>query len=198
MPDSPFIFSSPSTLSASDSARLSRIESSLPKSVAGARVYSASGLAVPAAAAVLPSGQISPSSGVSNTGSAFPFVVQGAFGFTWTANTLTLYWDGTNGSTPFLIRRTDGTLLSIPRGSLAILGLAGDAGSPRYAFSPSATPSALAAASQTQRLSVNESLTTALIYYVTGAATTATTGGGTGGGGSPYTGAPDTSEFNGE
>jgi hypothetical protein len=205
----------PATVSSSIDGRISRLEAALPRNVAGSPLYSNSSSATPARVAVLPSGLISPSTGIAATGSAFPFVVQGQFGFAWAANVLTIYWDGTNGSIPFVIRRSDGTKITIPNGTLAISGLspstnysfapfvavaqpsvvsfvAGDSGSPRFAFSPNAPTDSLASASQTQRLTVNESITNGLIYFTTGTATTTTTGGGAAsGGGNPYTGQPD-------
>lgn len=205
-------FDNNSALSNTDDARLSRIEAALPISRAGQVIYSNSALAVPAISAVLASGQISPSSGVQNTGNAFAFVVQGQFGFAWNGSGLTIYWDGTNGSIPFVVRRADATQISIPRGSISISGLdastlysfapfvavaqpqrvsfvVGDSGSPRYAFSPSISQSQLAMAAQTQRLTVNEAITNGLIQFTTGAGSVPSSGGGSSSGGrSPYVG----------
>jgi hypothetical protein len=202
------LFPKTSNLSATDSARLTRIESALPKSVAGSVVHSNSSVSVPASSAVLANGLISPSSGISATGNTFPFVVQGKFYFFYSNPTLTIYWDNTNGSSQFVIRRADATNLTIPRGLLTISGLSprtrygfasfiavaqpnsisfvpGDAGSPRFAFSPAATADAIASATRTQRLTSNESLTTGLIYFDTSAGS----GPGTDSAGNdPYTG----------
>lgn len=201
-------FPKTSALTASDGARLTRIEAALPRSVAGSVQFSRSDVSVPASGAVLPSGLISPSSGISATGNTFPFVVQGQFFFAYVGSTLTIYWDNTHGSSLFVIRRADNTNITIPKGSLAIAGLnartrygfapfisvaqpssisfvAGDAGTPRFAFSPAASADSISAASRTQRLTSNESLTTGLIYFDT------TTGTGPGkdlAGNNPYTG----------
>jgi hypothetical protein len=211
----PLTFGSNSSLSTTDDARLSRLEAGFPQSRAGGVLYSKSPNAVPSNAAVLSSGLISPTQGIAATGNAFPFVVQGNFGFSWNGTTLTIYWDGSNGSSPFVIRRADGTQISVPRGSIDIAGLSGttlysfapfisvaqpervsfvlgDAGSPRYAFSPASSAASLATASQTQRLTSNERLTDGLIYFTTGASGTSTAGNGTSSNGSnPYTGQAD-------
>ena len=136
------------------------------------------------------SGQVNPNTGLQNVGNAFPFYTQGKFGFVATPTTITLYWDGTNGSLPFVVKRVDGTSFSVPQGSLVISGLnagtiygflpyncltnqtvlsfvTGDAGSPRFAFSPSATPELKAQASQRQNLSSNEAITENFVYYTT-------------------------------
>lgn len=215
MPSKVLAFDSNSRLSNFDDARLSRIEAALPSMRAGSLVYSNSTLAVPGISSVLANGQISPSQGIANTGNSFAFVIQGNFGFSWNGSVLTIYWDGTNGSTPFVVRRADSSQISIPKGSIAIAGLAGetlyafapfvavaqpervsfvagDAGSPRYAFSPSVPANTLALAAQAQRLTVNESITSGLIYFTTGASSTTTAGDGTSAsGGNPYSGQPD-------
>lgn len=203
-------FGENSGLSSFDDARLSRVESALPVSRAGGVLYSSSGLAVPSSSSVLASGKISPSTGIATTGNTFPFSVQGQFGFSWDGSVLSIYWDGTNGSQPLVVRRSDGSQFSIPKGSIRISSLAastqyafapflavsqpqrvsfvvGDSGSPRYALSPSAPAVTLAQASQTQRLTTNERLTDSFIYFTTGDSGTATSGGGTGGT-SPYPG----------
>lgn len=214
MPSKILAFDGNTALSSSDDARIGRLEAALPLTRAGSTIFSDSPLAVPANSAVLPNGQISPSSGLLNAGNAFAFVVQGNFGFAWNGSGLTIYWDGTNGSIPFVVRRADSSQISIPRGSLSISGLggstlyafapfvsvaqpqrisfvAGDSGSPRYAFSPNVSDTVLSKAAQTQRLTVNESITTGLIYFTTGAAGTTTDGGGTSAtGANPYIGQP--------
>ena len=62
------------------------------------------------------SGQVNPNTGLQNVGNVFPFYVQGKFGFVATPTTITLYWDGTNGSLPFVVKRVDGTSFSVPQG----------------------------------------------------------------------------------
>lgn len=205
-------FGKVSNLSASDSARLSRVEAALPKTAAGQLTYSGSMVSAVGANSVLPNGQISPTAGVSNTGNTFPFIVQGQFGFAWDGSILTIYWDGTNGSIPFVVRRADGSQISIPSGNLAVSGLsaataysfapfiavaqpqsmsfvAGDVGMPRYAFSPSADPQKLALAAQTQSLAANERITNGLIFYTTGPSGGASAGQGVNDlGNNPYPG----------
>lgn len=195
-------FGSNSDLSVTDDARLSRLEATIISKRGGMTLASTSAYAVPSTTAVLSSGQISPSSGISNTGNAFPSVVQGNFAFVWDNGSLTIYWDASNGSNPFVIRRTDGTQISIPKGSITISGLgasieygfapfisvaqpqrvsfvAGDSGAPRYAFSPSISQQLVISAAQTQQLAANEALTTGLIYFTTGGSGTRTSGLGT-------------------
>jgi len=203
-------FGTSSTLSANDDARLSRLEASLPRSISGGVLYSAASTAIPSSSSVLANGQISPS-GIAATGNTFPFVVQGQFAFSWDGANLNIWWDGSNGSVPFVIRRADNSNFSIPKGSMqigALMGktlysfapfisvaqptrvsfVAGDSGSPRFAFSPSASADSLLQAAQTQRLTINESLTTGLITYTTGTASTTNAGSGSGN----YTGADAT------
>lgn len=205
-------FGDNSTLSNTDDARLSRVEGAMPVSRAGAVTYSSSALSIPASSAVLDNGQISPSTGVSATGNTFSFVVQGKFGFAWAGTILTIYWDGTNGSLPFVIRRADKSTFSVPRGSMSIAALSqntlysfapfisvaqpqavsfvvGDSGSPRFAMSPTFPATATAQASQTQRLTINERLTDGFISFTTGNSGTTTAGSGTGGGSTLYPGA---------
>jgi hypothetical protein len=130
--------------------------------------------------------------------------VQGNFGFTSTGSSITIYWDGSNGSRLLAIRRADGTNYSITAGSMTIGGLTagvqygfsafvaigqpqslsfsqGDAGTPGFAFSPAATPTLVSAASRTQRLTTNERITEGPIYFTAN-------GGASGTGTGTYTG----------
>jgi hypothetical protein len=211
MPSTVLTFTTNTALSGVDDARLSRVEAALPTSRYGAQIASPSAYATPAATAVQANGQISPTTGVAAVGNTFTFVVQGKFGYSWDGTLLHLYWDGTNGSTPFTVLRADGSKQSVPSGSLTIAGLAastsfgfapfiataqpsrvsfavGDSGSPLYAISPGAKPDLLTTASQTQRATSNERLSDGLIYFPTGTATAPSTGGGTAAPASPYTG----------
>lgn len=176
-----------SKLSNTDDARLSRIEAALPSTVAGQVTFSASTLSVPANTAVQSSGNIAPT-GVTATGSTFAFVVQGNFSFTSNGNSISIFWDGTNGSSLLAIRRADGSNFSVTAGSMTVSGLTaglqygfsafvaiaqpsmlsfvqGDAGSPQFAFSPSATAALVSSASRTQRLTTNERITEGPIYF---------------------------------
>lgn len=211
MPSTSLTFTTNSTLSPSDDARLSRIEAALPTSRFGSLTPSSSAYAVPAQSAVTSKGQISPTTGVTAVGNTFTFTVQGKFGSVWNGTLLTLYWDGTNGSTPFTILRADGSKQSVPGGSLAISGLqastpylfypfiataqpqrvsftTGDSGAPLYAFSPSAKPDLLTTAAQTQRATTNERLSDGAISFTTGTATAPSSSSGTSAPISPYTG----------
>lgn len=176
-----------SQLSTTDDARLSRLEAAYPTSIAGRVTFSNSSLAVPATGSVLPSGAIAPT-GIQATGSTFAFVVQGNYSFTSDGSSITIHWDGSNGSKLLAIRRADGTNYSILAGSMKISGLTagvqygfssfvaiaqpqnlswvqGDSGTPKFAFSPSATPTLISSASRTQRLTTNERITEGLIYF---------------------------------
>ena len=176
-----------SKLSNTDDARVSRLEAGFPSSIAGRVTYSNSSLAVPSTNSVLPSGAIAPT-GIQATGSTFAFVVQGNYAFTSDGTSITIYWDGSNGSKLLAIRRADGSNYSITAGSMKIGGLTtgvqygfssfiaipqpahlsfvqGDAGSPGFAFSPAATPALISSASRTQRLTTNERITEGLIFF---------------------------------
>ena len=61
--------------------------------------------------------------GIAKQGSVAPRIVQGQFTYVSTDTQTTVYWDGTNGSIPFLLRRTDETNQAVPRGSLTMTGL---------------------------------------------------------------------------
>lgn len=61
--------------------------------------------------------------GIVPTGNIAPNIISGGFAYTCTETTLTWYWDGTNGSSRMLIRRTNGTRVPIPAGSQLITGL---------------------------------------------------------------------------
>lgn len=184
---SPLLFNNNSKLSSTDDARISRVEAALPKKVAGNVLYSASTLSVPGSSVVQSSGNIAPT-GITATGSTFAFVVQGNFGFTSNGSSITIYWDGTNGSKLLAIRRADGSNYSITAGSMTISGLTagvqygfssfvciaqpamlsfvqGDAGTPQFAFSPAATPAMISEASRTQRLTTNERITEGLFFF---------------------------------
>ena len=179
-----------SQLSATDDARISRLEAGYPTSIAGRLTFSPSSLAVPATGSVLPSGAIAPT-GIQATGSTFAFVVQGNFAFTSTGTSITIYWDGSNGSSLLAIRRADGSNHSVLAGSMTVDDLTigvqygfspfvaiaqpqrlsfvqGDAGTPQFAFSPSATPTLVSAASRTQRLTTNERITEGLFFFTSG------------------------------
>lgn len=176
-----------SQLSNTDDARLSRLEAGYPASVAGRVTFSSSALAVPATGSVTSSGAIAPI-GIQATGSTFAFVVQGNYAFTSTGDTITVHWDGSNGSKLLAIRRADNSNYSVLAGSMTIGGLTagvqygfssfvsiaqpqtlsfvqGDRGTPQFAFSPAATPALISSASRTQRLTTNERITEGLIFF---------------------------------
>lgn len=197
-------------------ARLNRVEGAVPYIRHATQVFSNSKIKAPSSGSVevtssgnQASGQINPYSGISAVGNAFPFVVQGNFGFTAGANSITLYWDGTNGSQIFVIKRTDGTSFTVPGGSMAVGGLQpatfygflpynkttsennlsfslGDSGNPMFAFSPTADPALIAAANQNQKMASNEAVTSGFVYYQT------TAGGASAGQGNPGVLAPYT------
>ena len=212
-------FGDVSQLSPTDDGRLALVVSAVPTVRQGGVLASTSSVTMPASYAVTSGGQISPSAGIQTTGNTFPFVVQGNIGFAWDGSVLTAYWDGTNGSAQFVVRRSDGSQITIPRGSMRISGLTGglpygfapyvsvaqpqtvsfvvgNAGAPRYALSPSATANQLSLAAQQQKATVNESLTSGLIYFTTGAAGASSKGGGASGNPSPYSNQPSTGNQN--
>ena len=185
-------------------ARIARTEGAIPYIRRANQVFSGSPVKAPSRNSVNPvnsgsqaSGTINPDTGIANVGNAFPFVIQGQFGFTSDANSITLFWDGTNGSKIFAVKRVDGTNYTIPSGSMTIGGLQpgtlygflpynkltsqnqlsftiGDAGVPQFAFSPNASPDLIAQANQNQSLASNESVTNSFVYYSTTAAGTST------------------------
>jgi len=176
-----------SQLSTTDDARVSRLEAAYPTSIAGRVTFSNSSLAVPATGSVLASGAIAPT-GIQATGSTFAFVVQGNFSFTSDGTSITIRWDGSNGSKLLAIRRADGSNYSVSAGSMTVGGLTagvqygfspfvaisqpqnlsfvqGDTGTPKFAFSPSAGANLISSASRTQRLTTNERITEGLIFF---------------------------------
>lgn len=181
------VFPDNSKLSNTDDGRISRIEAALPTVVAGSPLFSPSPVTVPGSSSVNASGLVNPT-GIQATGSTFAFTVQGNFAFTSSGSAITIYWDGSNGSKLLAIRRADGSNYSVLAKSMTISGLTagvaysfypyiavnqpgnlsfvqGDSGTPEFAFSPSASAASLAAASRTQRLTVNESITVGPIQF---------------------------------
>ena len=102
-------------------------------------------------------------------------VVEGLFTYTATDTSVTLYWDGSNSSIRFVLRRMDGTVFVVPGGSLTISALShstqydlipfwpltgcnigwvpGETGTPRIAHTEvTATELALAAREDRERL----------------------------------------------
>ena len=176
--------------------RIKRSDGSIPYLRRANQVYSAAPIKAPAASSVNTSnsgnyaaGQVS-NTGVQGVGNNTPFYVQGTFGFVASATTITIYWDGTHGSVPLVIKRVDGTNYSVPKGAIGILGLSpstsygflpynkltnqdslsfsvGDSGAPRYAFSPTCPAALIASANQNQKLSTSEAITSAFIYFTT-------------------------------
>lgn len=180
-------FPNNSQLSNTDDARLSRLEAGFPSNIAGRVTFSNSNLAVPSTNSVNASGAIAPT-GITATGSTFAFVVQGNFAFTSNGISITIHWDGSNGSKLLAIRRADGSNYSVLAGSMTIGGLTagvqygfssfvsiaqsqhlsfvqGDSGTPAFAFSPAAPSSLISSASRTQRLTTNERITEGLVFF---------------------------------
>lgn len=183
----------PSTSNAGILSRLNRVEGAIPFQRAGSQVYSASAVTAPTSSGVIPTskgigGQINPVSGINTVGNAYPYTVQGNFNFSATSSAITIFWDGTNGSNQFVIKRSDGTNFTIPPGRLQINGLsagvvyrfapylnlnspnnvsfvAGDSGTPRFAFSPNASSVLTSSAIRTQQLQENEAITPGFIQF---------------------------------
>jgi len=139
-------------------------------------------------------------SGVSAKGSIPPSGVVGNFAFTATTTTITIYWDGTNGSVKLSLIRTDGTAVQIPANSLTVTGLTagttygflpfwspfnncgigfvvGDSGTPKCVFSSAAQT----VTNSMQQLQLGREALTA--GYITFATPSSGTSGGTGTGG---------------
>lgn len=110
------------------------------------------------------------SSSIGKKGSTPSVIMDGNFGYTSTSSSITLYWDGTNGSAVFVIYRPDGTKQVVPQSNITVSALTpsttyyflpyfnthgcqggnvafaqGDSGSPQILF---LTKTGLAAASQ--------------------------------------------------
>lgn len=104
--------------------RLRRVEKTVPYLNAGQPVFSKSTTQTLDQAA-LSNGQIDlASSAVSKKGSTPPSGVTGLWTATSTVTAgvaqITWYWDGTNGSQPLVIHRTDGTQFTVPSGSITV------------------------------------------------------------------------------
>lgn len=138
-------------------------------------------------------------SGIAPIGNVAPNIINSGFAYTSTSTSITWYWDGTNGSSRIIIRRTNGDKVPIPAGSIVVGSLpspstryyflpfwnsaansctigwvAGTTGSPAIAFSVSTDADAV----QQQSLQDRDQLWGGYMY-----ADTAAGGGGTGGGG---------------
>lgn len=152
---------------------------------------------------VLSNGQIdlASSTAVVAQGSISPFGIKGKFGFTATTTSITVYWDGTNGSELISILRADGRVIAIPGNSLTVSGLSpsttygflpfwsafntcgigwvvGDSGTPKFAFTAAGET---AVALNQQSLQGREQLSNGYITYATTASGTSSGGGGGGG-----------------
>lgn len=195
-------------------SRLNRVEGSIPYQRAGSQVYSSSLVKSPTSTGVIPTskgigGQINPVSGIDTVGNAYPYTVQGNFNFSANSSSITIYWDGTHGSNQFVIKRSDGTNYTIPPGSLQINGLspsivykfapylnlnssnnvsfvAGDSGTPRFAFSPSASSVLTSSAIRTQQLQQNEAITPGFIQFTMPSSGGTSNGSGSAPSPSPY------------
>lgn len=121
--------------------RVNRIEGSIPNKWRGTIVRRSGKTTALDPAFVSSDGSIDLASGAySARGSNAVAVTDGTFGFTATTTSITIYWDGTNGSIPFKIRRSDSqsqsgnsTCTVVPSGSVTITGLSA---STKYYFLP--------------------------------------------------------------
>lgn len=136
-------------------------------------------------------------SGLTVAGSIPPAGVTGNFGFTATTTSITIYWDGTNGSVVLAILRADNTSVQVPSNNITISGLTintsygflpfrsvfnncgvgfvvGDSGTPQFAFTTAAR--SVQAVTQ-QSLTGREALTPGFITYSTTASGTSSGGG---------------------
>jgi hypothetical protein len=125
-------------------------------------------------------------------------VSSGNFGYAATTTSITIYWDGTNSSTAFVMHLSDGTTIAVPKASIAVTGLTagtsykfypyysvdaaemvfcvGGTGTPAVAFTSAST-----ACAAIQILDGNLPLINGSVTFATPGSGT---GGGTGGGGS--------------
>lgn len=185
-------------------SRISRIEKVVPYSTGGG------GFAPSRYSPLISTGvnggrlDLTSQSSIAFKGSMAPAVVDGNFGASATATTITWYWDGTNSSRVIVLRRSDGTSVTIPGSSITISGLTasqtysyfpcwpsngshnvawagpGDTGTPVIAYSAAATATQLAQAAAFQVRSGFEPLTAGAMTFAQPAGGTS---GGTGGGG---------------
>ncbi len=183
-------------------SRLRRLEGAYPKNSHTAPVFSKAKFTLPSRMAVLPSGQINPISAVQAKGNLSPMVLSGVLGFSASATTVTVWWDGTNSSQVISIKRADGTSFTIPKGSQTISGLTastqygfsvfwninntgglsfgpGDIGAPQIAISPTASQSVNNLAIQAQQSFDAEPIYSGLVYWSTTASGGGTSGAGT-------------------
>jgi len=117
------LYSFPSS-DVSTTYRLRRVEKAVPYLRSGTSVDTSSSVTGVATNAVSSGGQLDlAASSVIKTGSTPPSGVTGLFTATATTTTITWYWDGTNGSSPLVIQRADGSFFAVPRGSITIGGL---------------------------------------------------------------------------
>lgn len=187
-------------------SRLRRVEKTVPYLVRGNSVVSTAKVQGVNSSA-LGSGNVLDlaSSSVTKVGSVSPAGVTGQFAAVTSTTTITWYWDGTNGSTPCVIHRADGSTFAVPRGSITISGLTaattyyflpfwsvyspcavgwvqGTVGSPKIAFvlADTTNPASSQYYQAQQLLQNREPLATS---FMTQSTTAAGTGGGTAGGG---------------
>jgi len=143
-------------------------------------------------------GQVNPATGISTTGNLPPKAVQGAISAVAGTTSVTLYWDGSNSSSPIVIKRADGTSTSINTGrrSITITGLTagtqygiapyrgtnqsklgfgpGDSGNPQILLSPTAPDAVTAQAVHLQQLYESEPVYGGVVFFSTPAAGTTT------------------------
>jgi hypothetical protein len=142
-------------------------------------------------------------SGVSGGNAVTGVVAQGNFGLTEASTSVSIYWDGTNGSNAFTLRLADASTKSIPTGSTTITGLSsgvtykfypyydvlsnavafvttGGAGSPAIAFASTSSVTVLSTAAAETAYPGRIALAFTSIQITT---TGGGGGGGTGGGG---------------
>lgn len=188
-------------------SRIARIEKVVPYSTGGG--HSAPSAYSPLISTGVNRGllDLTSHSSIAFKGSMSPSVVDGNFGASATATTITWYWDGTNSSRVIVLRRSDGTSVTIPGSSITITGLTasqtysyfpcwpsngshnvawagpGDTGTPVIAYSSAATATQLAQAAAFQARSGFEPLTAGAMTFAQPAS--GTSGGVGGGGGAP-------------
>src|SRR5262252_10981106 len=111
---------SPTEADTSLSARLARIEKIVPYQLRGGSTAPLSYTPLKPTGIVNGQLNVASSNSIIFKGSMAPTVADGLFSCTTTATTITWFWDGTNSSRVFVLRRPDGTTTTIPGSSLAI------------------------------------------------------------------------------
>lgn len=184
--------------------RMRRLENSAPYTRRSALVTSDSDFASVSRSALDSDLSISlTNDGIPKLGSLPPSIIAGNFAYVPTENSITWYWDATNGSNLLVIRRADNTNFTIPTGTLTVSGLTpnaqyyfypfwsvtgarcsnvswviGDIGSPQFAFTTISTDALRQQTLQFREALSGGAMTASTTVAGTGTGTSAPAGGG--------------------